>query len=86
MKSSLATAKSRVPSRANEDDEDEDQVAPATAGRGGMPAGFPGMGGGGMPDLASMMQNPAIMQMYVTSPSRSERLRYATRLPGMIEY
>lgn len=72
MKSSLATAKSRVPSlnNASNDDEDEDEsssVTPATRGAGGMPAGFPnfpGMGGaGGMPDLASMMSNPAIMQM-----------------------
>lgn len=69
MKSSLATAKSRVPSHGQDEDDDEaGSVTPAAARGGagfpGMPAGFPGMpAGGGMPDFASMMNNPAIMQM-----------------------
>ncbi|KAG0347566.1 hypothetical protein BG004_007470 [Podila humilis] len=64
MKSSLATARNKA--RDNE-------VSPATrsapgAGAGGMPAGFPdlsalGGGAGGMPDLASLMNNPAMMNM-----------------------
>ena len=64
MKSSLATARTKA--RDNE-------VAPsaragAGAGAGGMPAGFPdlsalGGGAGGMPDLASLMNNPALMNM-----------------------
>ncbi|KAI5475339.1 hypothetical protein MNV49_001608 [Pseudohyphozyma bogoriensis] len=76
MKSSLATAKSRVPAASNEDDaspsEDADADSVATnsrgagagagAGAGGFP-GFPGMGAGGMPDMAAMMNNPAIMNM-----------------------
>lgn len=70
MKSSLATARSRVPSSsAHDDDDDEaDETSAVGAARGGLPAGFPGMGAGGMPnlggmDFASMMSNPAIMQM-----------------------
>ena len=70
MKASLATAKSR----AAEPEADEDAagaVSPAGNSRspppapGGNPfAGLGGMeGGGGMPDLASMMNNPAMMQM-----------------------
>ncbi|KAG0309332.1 hypothetical protein BGZ98_003447 [Dissophora globulifera] len=68
MKSSLATARTKA--RDNE-------VAPtarggagagAGAGAGGLPAGFPdlsalGGGAGGMPDLASLMNNPALMNM-----------------------
>lgn len=62
MKSSLSTARSRVP--ADQEDEEESS-APLSrgAGAGGMPAGFPGMGAGGMPDLAGLMSNPAVMQM-----------------------
>ncbi|KAF9434440.1 hypothetical protein BGZ76_008020 [Entomortierella beljakovae] len=65
MKSSLATARSKA--RDNE-------VAPSArspgGGAGGLPAGFPdlsalggGGGAGGMPDLASLMNNPALMGM-----------------------
>ncbi|KAG0350930.1 hypothetical protein BG005_009564 [Podila minutissima] len=64
MKSSLATARNKA--RDNE-------VTPAarsapSPGAGGMPAGFPdlsalGGGAGGMPDLASLMNNPALMNM-----------------------
>ncbi|KAG0216146.1 hypothetical protein BGX33_000410 [Mortierella sp. NVP41] len=67
MKSSLATARTKA--RDNE-------VTPAArsggapgAGAGGLPAGFPdlsalgGGGAGGMPDLASLMNNPALMNM-----------------------
>ncbi|KAF9930037.1 hypothetical protein FBU30_000950 [Linnemannia zychae] len=63
MKSSLATARTKA--RDNE-------VTPAPrsggAGAGGLPAGFPdlgalGGGAGGMPDLASLMNNPALMNM-----------------------
>ncbi|BGP41563.1 Small glutamine-rich tetratricopeptide repeat-containing protein 2 [Rhodotorula kratochvilovae] len=71
MKSSLATARSRLPAGEKKDGEDaaEGSVsrsgAPAAGagagpGAGGIP-GFPGMGGG-MPDLASMMNNPAIVR------------------------
>jgi len=63
MKSSLSTARSRVPA----DEDDDESSAPVSRGAGGMPdlaSMMGGMGGaGGMPDLASMMQNPAIMQM-----------------------
>lgn len=67
MKSSLSTARSRVPA----DEDDEESSAPVSRGAGGaggmpdlasMMAGMGG-GGGGMPDLSAMMQNPAIMQM-----------------------
>ncbi|KAF9902272.1 hypothetical protein EC991_005067 [Linnemannia zychae] len=64
MKSSLATARTKA--RDNE-------VTPAPrsggagAGAGGLPAGFPDLsalgGAGGMPDLASLMSNPALMNM-----------------------
>ncbi|KAF9357299.1 hypothetical protein BGX26_003948 [Mortierella sp. AD094] len=66
MKSSLATARTKA--RDNE-------VAPSArsapgAGAGGFPAGFPDLsalggagGAGGMPDLASLMNNPALMNM-----------------------
>lgn len=44
------------------------------AGAGGF-GGIPGMGGaGGMPDLAGMMQNPAIMQMCVPSSPLLSRM------------
>ena len=61
MKSSLATARSRVPA----EEADEESTAPLSRGAGGAPGagGFPGMGAGGMPDLASLMSNPAIMNM-----------------------
>ncbi|KAG0035968.1 hypothetical protein BGZ82_004889 [Podila clonocystis] len=63
MKSSLATARNKA--RDNE-------VTPAarsgpSPGAGGMPAGFPDLsalgGAGGMPDLAGLMNNPALMNM-----------------------
>ncbi|KAG0243414.1 hypothetical protein B0O80DRAFT_450038 [Mortierella sp. GBAus27b] len=60
MKSSLATARSKVR---------DNDVSPSTPGAGGLPAGFPDLGGlggggaGGMPDLATLMSNPAIMGM-----------------------
>jgi len=63
MKSSLNTARNKA--RDNE-------VSPAarsapTPGAGGMPAGFPDLsalgGAGGMPDLAGLMNNPALMNM-----------------------
>ena len=74
MQSSLATARSRLPTPNDDDDDEDDAAAIATAPRGapgggafpGMPAGFPGMAGMGGPggmDLASLMSNPAIMQM-----------------------
>ena len=37
-------------------------VAPGGMG-GGLPAGFPGMGAGGMPDLGALLSNPAVGQM-----------------------
>lgn len=63
MKSSLATARSRVSSAPADDDDEDDSVAARGPGAGGA-SGFPGMGGaGGMPDLASLMNNPMMMQM-----------------------
>lgn len=71
MKSSLATARSRVPAAVESDDEDDSAAAVsstrgagAPAGMPGMPAGFPGLGG---MDLGSLMSNPAIMNMFVPS-------------------
>lgn len=72
MKSSLATAKSRVPVEADDEDDDEEDTSAAVGtarSAGGAPAGgMPGMGGfpglGGM-DLGAMMSNPAIMNMCV---------------------
>ncbi|GAA6003735.1 hypothetical protein JCM10207_003570 [Rhodosporidiobolus poonsookiae] len=68
MKSSLATARSRLPASTAQGSTDSSSVSRgntpaggAGAGAGGMP-GFPGMGGG-MPGLAEMMNNPAIMNM-----------------------
>ncbi|POY73325.1 hypothetical protein BMF94_3660 [Rhodotorula taiwanensis] len=73
MKSSLATARSRAPAATSSSSADAAEgagsVSPRAAGgaganaggAGGIP-GFPGMGGG-MPDLAGMMNNPAIMNM-----------------------
>ncbi|GAA5880320.1 hypothetical protein JCM3774_006727 [Rhodotorula dairenensis] len=69
MKSSLATARSRAPAASSAAAGDASgSVSPragagagAGTGAGGIP-GFPGMGGG-MPDLAGMMNNPAIMNM-----------------------
>ncbi|GAA5832471.1 hypothetical protein JCM11251_006465 [Rhodosporidiobolus azoricus] len=64
MKSSLNTARSKVPKAEGENSasvsRNETPAGGARgAGAGGMP-GFPGMGGaGGMPDLSSMMNNPA---------------------------
>lgn len=71
MKSSLATARSRAPGASSTTADDSASVSPRAgagagaggAGAGGIP-GFPGMGGG-MPDLAGMMNNPAIMNMCV---------------------
>ncbi|KAM0747548.1 TPR-like protein [Meredithblackwellia eburnea MCA 4105] len=71
MKSSLATAKSRLPTTSAEDDDDDEEeesssAAATTRGAGGAGAGaggFPNFGAGGMPDLAGLMSNPAIMQM-----------------------
>lgn len=69
MKSSLATVRARVPAADADEDEHDDSSAPVSRGAGAGAAGgagfpgFPGMGAGGMPDLASMMQNPAIMNM-----------------------
>lgn len=71
MKSSLVTAKARVQTASSRDADDDEEGSGSVArgavpgaGFPGLPAGFPGMGGaGGMPDMASMMQNPAIMQM-----------------------
>jgi small glutamine-rich tetratricopeptide repeat-containing protein alpha len=68
MKASLATARSRA-GNADADDDDAGAVSPAGNSRspppaGGNPfAGLGGMGGGGMPDLASLMNNPQMMQM-----------------------
>lgn len=73
MKSSLATARTRLGAdkkdgegsgapAAGEGSVSSPRGAPAGgAGAGGIP-GFPGMGGG-MPDLASMMNNPAIVRV-----------------------
>ncbi|KAG0046111.1 hypothetical protein BGZ83_008706 [Gryganskiella cystojenkinii] len=66
MKSSLATARTKA--RDNEVAPSARGGAGAGAGAGGMPAGFPdlsalGGGAGGMPDLASLMNNPALMNM-----------------------
>lgn len=70
MKSSLATARSKLPKedKAHEAEGSASVAAPAGgaraapgAGAGGMP-GFPGIGGGGMPDLASLMNNPQIVR------------------------
>lgn len=61
MKNSLATAKGRLPaSQADtaEDDAEDEVAAPADRGAGG----FPNFGGG-MPDLSSILSNPAMMQM-----------------------
>ncbi|GAA5917570.1 hypothetical protein JCM6882_001982 [Rhodosporidiobolus microsporus] len=67
MKSSLNTARSKLPAAAGDESgsvsRNETPAAGARgagAGAGGMP-GFPGMGAG-MPGLADMMNNPAIMQ------------------------
>ncbi|BGP56584.1 hypothetical protein JCM8202_000230 [Rhodotorula sphaerocarpa] len=71
MKSSLATARSRAPAAASTSSGEaaDGSVSPragAGANAGGAPGGgipgFPGMGAG-MPDLAGMMNNPAIMNM-----------------------
>ncbi|GAA5940280.1 hypothetical protein JCM10213_008387 [Rhodosporidiobolus nylandii] len=68
MKSSLNTARSRLPASSSTPAAEEGSVernAPAAGagagGAGGIP-GFPGMGAG-MPGLADMMNNPAIMNM-----------------------
>lgn len=79
MKSSLATARSRAPGASSATADDSASVSPRAgagagaggAGAGGIP-GFPGMGGG-MPDLAGMMNNPAIMNMYVLASQLSRR-------------
>ncbi|GAA6063603.1 hypothetical protein JCM10212_006220 [Sporobolomyces blumeae] len=69
MKSSLATARSRAPAAAPDTSNSSvsrgsSPAGAAAGGAGSNPlAGFPGMSGGGMPDFASMMNNPAIMQM-----------------------
>ncbi|GAA6032252.1 hypothetical protein JCM8097_007146 [Rhodosporidiobolus ruineniae] len=71
MKSSLKTARSKLPEKKEDGAEGEGSSvsrsgtpaagAGAGAGAGGIP-GFPGMGAG-MPGLADMMNNPAIMNM-----------------------
>lgn len=74
MKSSLATAKTRLGEQSPSSSDRE--AAPSARGAGGAPGGMPdlaamasmfggggGGGGGGMPDLASMMQNPQMMAM-----------------------
>ncbi|KAK4050287.1 Small glutamine-rich tetratricopeptide repeat-containing protein 2 [Microbotryomycetes sp. JL201] len=66
MKSSLATAKGRIPAPASTTS-DESSSSPVSsrgapgAGAGAGAGGFPGLPGG--MDLASLMNNPAIMQM-----------------------
>ena len=83
MKSSLATARTRLGDDKKKDDGEGEQAADgsvasrgvpaggAGAGAGGIP-GFPGMGGG-MPDLASMMNNPAIVRLLSSSLSAAGR-------------
>lgn len=70
MKSSLSTARSRVP--AEEDEESSSAPLSRGAGAPGMPdlaslmgaMGGGGRGGaGGMPDMAGLLSNPAVMQM-----------------------
>ncbi|GAA99979.1 hypothetical protein E5Q_06682 [Mixia osmundae IAM 14324] len=73
MANSLQVAKSKVASEpAGYAQEDEDDIsATAPAARAGAPNGMPDLsallggmgGGGGMPDIASMMQNPMMAQM-----------------------
>ncbi|KAF9163389.1 hypothetical protein DFQ27_002916 [Actinomortierella ambigua] len=62
MKSSLATARSKV--RDNDVAPANRAGSPAGAGAGGIP-GLGGLGGGagGMPDLAGLMNNPALMNV-----------------------
>jgi hypothetical protein len=102
MKSSLATARTRVVATHEVDEDDDEEIGAnaaatrAAGGAGGMPdfaammAGMGGAGGaGGMPGmpagLASMMQNPAIMQMYVPIfPSVSSRIEILTFLISFV--
>jgi hypothetical protein len=102
MKSSLATARTRVAATHEVDEDDDEEIGAnaaatrAAGGAGGMPdfaammAGMGGAGGaGGMPGmpagLASMMQNPAIMQMYVPIfPSVSSRIEILTFLISFV--
>jgi small glutamine-rich tetratricopeptide repeat-containing protein alpha len=65
MKNSLATARAKVAETKDQDeiipqDEDDDR-SPAQNASSNPFAGLGG--GGGMPDLASLMNNPMIMQM-----------------------
>lgn len=85
MKSSLATAKTRLAEQTSTSVSDREPAPGAGAGAGGMPdlsalAGMFGGGGaggaGGMPDIASMMRNPQMMAMYVTSPQTLGRCRW----------
>jgi small glutamine-rich tetratricopeptide repeat-containing protein alpha len=91
MKTGLQNSESRIVSDGGGDAaaiSSESQPESDSGGLGGMADAIRNMGGGGMPDLSGMMNNPAMMQMAQEMMANGglERLASNPAVANMVSY